>query len=44
MALGDRAVDLAACRGVGDIAFGLEMRRCEYVEAGDRALEFTVEV
>jgi aminoglycoside phosphotransferase (APT) family kinase protein len=33
-----RARFLAACRGVGDIAFGLRMRRREYIEAGTRAL------
>ena len=33
-----RARFLAACRGVGDIAFGLTTRRREYIEAGTRAL------
>ena len=29
---------LAACRGVADVAFGLDTSRREYVEAGVRAL------
>src|SRR5262249_7291935 len=33
-----RARFLAACRGVGDIAFGLKTARPEYIEAGVRAL------
>jgi aminoglycoside phosphotransferase (APT) family kinase protein len=33
-----RARFLAACRGVGDVAFGLKTRRHEYIEAGTRAL------
>jgi aminoglycoside phosphotransferase (APT) family kinase protein len=33
-----RARFLAACRGVGDIVFGLDMHRPEYIEAGRRAL------
>ena len=33
-----RAHFLAACRGVADVAFGLETGRQEYVEAGTRAL------
>jgi aminoglycoside phosphotransferase (APT) family kinase protein len=33
-----RARYLAACRGVGDVAFGLEYDRPEYVRAGVRAL------
>ena len=33
-----RARFVAACRGVGDVVFGLEMGRREYVEAGARAL------
>lgn len=34
----ERARFLAACRGVGDVVFGLERARREYVEAGLRAL------
>lgn len=34
-----RARFLASCRGVGDVAFGLETGRREYVEAGTRALD-----
>lgn len=34
----DRARFLAACKGVGDVAFGLEMGRPEYIHAGIRAL------
>ena len=30
---------LAACRGVGDVAFGLKTGRGEYIEAGRRALD-----
>jgi hypothetical protein len=33
-----RARYLAACRGVGDVVFGLETGRREYIEAGVRAL------
>jgi aminoglycoside 2''-phosphotransferase len=33
---------LAACRGVGDVVFGLETARREYVEAGIRALSLCV--
>lgn len=33
-----RARYMGACRGVGDVAFGLETNRREYVEAGVRAL------
>lgn len=33
-----RARFLAACRGVGDVAFGLKTGRGEYIEAGRRAL------
>jgi aminoglycoside phosphotransferase (APT) family kinase protein len=33
-----RARFLAACRGVGDVAFGLKTRRQEYLKAGFRAL------
>ena len=35
-----RARFLAACRGVGDVAFGLETERREYIESGMRALNF----
>ncbi len=35
----DRARFLAACRGVGDVAFGLKTGRREYIEAGRRALD-----
>jgi aminoglycoside phosphotransferase (APT) family kinase protein len=35
-----RARFLAACRGVGDVAFGLKTGRKEYIEAGIRALHF----
>jgi aminoglycoside phosphotransferase (APT) family kinase protein len=34
----ERARFLAACRGVGDVAFGRKTGRAEYVEAGFRAL------
>jgi aminoglycoside phosphotransferase (APT) family kinase protein len=34
-----RARYLAACRGVGDVRFGLDMNRREYITAGIRALE-----
>jgi hypothetical protein len=34
-----RARFFAVCRGVGDIAFGLEMGRPEYIAFGKRALE-----
>jgi aminoglycoside phosphotransferase (APT) family kinase protein len=37
-----RARFLAACRGVGDVGFGLETGRREYVAAGLRALELCV--
>jgi aminoglycoside phosphotransferase (APT) family kinase protein len=33
-----RARFLAACRGVGDVRFGLDMNRREYIAAGIRAL------
>jgi aminoglycoside phosphotransferase (APT) family kinase protein len=33
---------LGACRGVGDIRFGLQMHRQEYVSAGLRALRLCV--
>jgi hypothetical protein len=33
-----RARFLAACRGVADVAFGVDTRRPEYVAAGTRAL------
>jgi hypothetical protein len=29
---------LAACRGVADVAFGLDTGRQEYIDAGTRAL------
>lgn len=32
---------LAACRGVGDVTFGLETGRREYIAAGIRALELS---
>jgi aminoglycoside phosphotransferase (APT) family kinase protein len=35
-----RARFLAACRGVGDVAFGVETKRREYIESGMRALDF----
>jgi aminoglycoside phosphotransferase (APT) family kinase protein len=35
-----RARFLAACRGVADVAFGLETGRREYIQAGIRALGF----
>jgi aminoglycoside phosphotransferase (APT) family kinase protein len=34
-----RARFLAACRGVGDVRFGLDLNRREYLAAGIRALE-----
>ena len=34
-----RARFLAACRGVGDVRFGVDMQRREYITAGIRALE-----
>ena len=34
-----RARFLAACRGVGDVRFGLDMKRREYITAGIRALQ-----
>ena len=37
-----RAQYLAACRGVGDVAFGLQIARPAYVEAGLRALRSCV--
>jgi aminoglycoside phosphotransferase (APT) family kinase protein len=37
-----RARYLAACRGVGDVVFGLETARQEYVDAGIRALTLSV--
>ena len=37
-----RAEFLAACRGVGDVAFGLETGRREYIEAGTRALALCI--
>jgi aminoglycoside phosphotransferase (APT) family kinase protein len=38
-----RAQFLAACRGVGDVTFGLEMDRPEYIRAGLRALTLCAE-
>jgi aminoglycoside phosphotransferase (APT) family kinase protein len=38
-----RAGYLGACRGVGDIVFGLETGRAEYLQAGARALELCIE-
>jgi aminoglycoside phosphotransferase (APT) family kinase protein len=38
----DRARYLAACRGVGDVVFGLEQDRPEYVEGGLRALRHSI--
>lgn len=35
-----RARFLAACRGVADVAFGLESERRDYVASGMRALDF----
>ena len=35
-----RARFLAACRGVADVAFGLETGRQEYIQAGIPALGF----
>jgi aminoglycoside 2''-phosphotransferase len=37
-----RARFLAACRGVGDVTFGLETGRREYIEAGVRALTLCI--
>ncbi len=37
-----RARFIAACRGVGDVTFGLETDRREYIAAGIRALELAV--
>ena len=39
-----RANLLAACRGAADVAFGLEMKRPEYVAAGLRALDQCIEL
>ena len=39
-----RANFLAACRGAADVAFGLEMKRPEYVAAGLRALDQCIEL
>ena len=39
-----RARFVAACRGVGDVVFGLEMRQPEYIEAGRRALSASLDV
>lgn len=36
-----RARYLAACRGIADVAFGIEKGRAEYVAAGVRALDFS---
>jgi aminoglycoside 2''-phosphotransferase len=38
-----RARFLAACRGIGDIAFGLETGRREYLQAGERALRLCLD-
>lgn len=38
----DRARYRAACRGIGDIVFGIELERAEYVAAGVRALNFSL--
>jgi aminoglycoside phosphotransferase (APT) family kinase protein len=38
-----RARFLAACRGVGDVAFGLKTGRPEYVDAGTRALMLCID-
>jgi aminoglycoside phosphotransferase (APT) family kinase protein len=38
-----RARYLAACRGVGDVVFGLETGRTEYLKSGIRALHMCVE-
>ena len=37
-----RARFLAACRGVGDVAFGIETSRPEYIASGIRALELCI--
>ena len=37
-----RARFMAACRGVGDVVFGLEMNRREYITGGIRALQLCV--
>ena len=37
-----RALYLGACRGVGDIVFGIESGRSEYRDAGARALELCI--
>jgi aminoglycoside phosphotransferase (APT) family kinase protein len=37
-----RARFMAACRGVGDVVFGLEMARREYVDFGIRALKICI--
>lgn len=39
----DRARYRAACRGMGDIVFGIQMDRGEYVAAGVRALNFSIQ-
>jgi aminoglycoside 2''-phosphotransferase len=39
----DRARYRAACRGMGDIVFGMEMGRDDYVAAGVRALNFSIQ-
>ena len=41
-ALLDRARFMAACRGVGDVRFGIETERREYIVAGIRALGMCV--
>jgi aminoglycoside phosphotransferase (APT) family kinase protein len=38
----EKARFVAACRGMGDIAFGVEKNRPEYVRAGLRALSLTI--
>lgn len=38
----ERARSLAACRGVGDVTFGLEMQRQEYVDAGVQVLALCI--
>jgi aminoglycoside phosphotransferase (APT) family kinase protein len=38
-----RAAYLGACRGVGDVTFGLETGRSEYVQSGVRALSLCID-
>jgi aminoglycoside phosphotransferase (APT) family kinase protein len=40
----ERARFLAACRGVGDVVFGLDRHRPEYIDAGRRALALSLDV